>query len=67
MDGFGGEFFVDDLSHAFATTFDRNRERAAAAFRQDSCEFGGHGGGPYGAHTDAGSIKAILIQPLQKV
>ena len=67
IDGFGSEFFIHHLSHPFTAAFNRNRERAAAAFRQDSREFGGHGGGSHGAHTDAGAIEAILIQPLEKV
>ena len=61
------ELLVHQLAHALAAAFDRDRERTAAALRQQSRQLGRHGGGPHGADAEAHVVEAILRQPAQQL
>ena len=63
----GGELFIHHLAHALTATFDRDRERLAAALGQDLAQLGGHRGGPHRTDADAGAIEAVLVEPAEQV
>ena len=62
----GGELLVHHLPHSLAAALDRDRERFAAPFRQDSPQLGRHRGGPHGTHAQPHALEAIAIEPAQQ-